>query len=825
MADTGRDTDTVGTPEEVRLALVLNGGISLAVWMGGVTHELDLLRRASRGDPAETVAEQDRPSFRLWQQIATEKNKRVLIDVIAGTSAGGLNGMLLAAAIGRGAGQPDLRSTWRDVAELDNLLATDASGSLLRGEVIEENLAKVVKEMGQDSGQAEPVTLFLTATALDGRPQTYADGYGGEFEVRDHRRIYRFQHDPQSLTYRRQAGGRWAVEDRPRTDFAGEIGRRDSALVQAARATAGFPVAFSPVHEFPMREYREQPKGIPNSCVMDGGVLNNEPFRPVLDAISARHMDGQVERILVYVVPSGGLVPQEKIGLTACHRISWTDAASHAMVYPREGNLRSSAEDLSSRLRTSVGDVQDRLFTRLSTDRDLAAELLPQAAALMDEYRRGRAAAVVWDARQTMASSQRATSLVSLPEAAPERILDRCTSWLPPARSEGVDAIETPFHDDWRWGISPAERVIRLLMVALHDRVRSCPQLQDRLAPMVGRISRQLRTTLAVMEAVRADLCELPRAQDSDVGIADEVCRVFRDMNLPKTLGAAVAAAADAYVEALRIIDDNRWETRDHVVSCCLAVEVLTDAFSPVSRIVEPLTPRFRFLRLGPDDVGPLYWKDQYADIGARKLYGIRLNHFGAFVNQDWRASDFTWGRLDAAHHLLRVLVEHSSTERNRWEKELHTAILAEEIGADRMQANLDQLLEDDSTVLGAYIATPAGAASLRKATESALRLVLSQPPPSGQQSATQRLLQRINPTARAALDEQYWPGRLWQRLLRHLLRRTRGQIHTKPLLTDLRRAFRADLAGVKRLAVGLLLLCVLLGAGIALAIALPLLL
>ena len=37
-----------GTAPEVRLALVLNGGVSLAVWMGGVTHESDLQRRATR---------------------------------------------------------------------------------------------------------------------------------------------------------------------------------------------------------------------------------------------------------------------------------------------------------------------------------------------------------------------------------------------------------------------------------------------------------------------------------------------------------------------------------------------------------------------------------------------------------------------------------------------------------------------------------------------------------------------------------------------------------------------------------------------------------
>jgi len=146
-------------PEEVRLALVLNGGISLAVWMGGVAHELDLLRRASRCDPVESVSSKDQPSFRLWQQITSAKNKRVLIDVIAGTSAGGLNGMLLATAIGRGAGQPDLRGTWREAAELGRLLATDVSGSLMQGAVIEETVAKVVTEMGQDVGPAEPVTL------------------------------------------------------------------------------------------------------------------------------------------------------------------------------------------------------------------------------------------------------------------------------------------------------------------------------------------------------------------------------------------------------------------------------------------------------------------------------------------------------------------------------------------------------------------------------------------------------------------------------------------------------------------------------------------
>src|SRR5436190_137145 len=39
---------------EVRLALVLNGGVSLAVWIGGVAREIDAARRATAVRPADT---------------------------------------------------------------------------------------------------------------------------------------------------------------------------------------------------------------------------------------------------------------------------------------------------------------------------------------------------------------------------------------------------------------------------------------------------------------------------------------------------------------------------------------------------------------------------------------------------------------------------------------------------------------------------------------------------------------------------------------------------------------------------------------------------
>src|SRR4051794_21356556 len=92
------------TDHEIRIALVLNGGVSLAVWMGGVTHELDLIRRASGAAGAPKARSYDAELATRWRELCRRggERRKVVVDVIAGTSAGGLNGSLLATAIAHG---------------------------------------------------------------------------------------------------------------------------------------------------------------------------------------------------------------------------------------------------------------------------------------------------------------------------------------------------------------------------------------------------------------------------------------------------------------------------------------------------------------------------------------------------------------------------------------------------------------------------------------------------------------------------------------------------------------------------------------------------
>ncbi len=89
--------------KELRIALVCYGGVSLAVYMHGVTKELWKLVRASRGFIAGDAPPPGVEGVycRLLDHLETEKGLRlrVLTDIVAGASAGGINGVFLAQAI------------------------------------------------------------------------------------------------------------------------------------------------------------------------------------------------------------------------------------------------------------------------------------------------------------------------------------------------------------------------------------------------------------------------------------------------------------------------------------------------------------------------------------------------------------------------------------------------------------------------------------------------------------------------------------------------------------------------------------------------------
>src|SRR5215212_10562317 len=124
-----RVAENAGSVREVRIALVCYGGVSLAIYMHGVTRELHRLVVASSRFDEETNPFDSSCSEHVYWELLHELaakdgvQTRVVVDVISGTSAGGINGVFLAKAIAHDLSQQSLRDLWFNEADIGKLLA------------------------------------------------------------------------------------------------------------------------------------------------------------------------------------------------------------------------------------------------------------------------------------------------------------------------------------------------------------------------------------------------------------------------------------------------------------------------------------------------------------------------------------------------------------------------------------------------------------------------------------------------------------------------------------------------------------------------------
>src|SRR5213080_4849470 len=128
--------------KELRLALVCYGGVSLVLYMHGVITELLKLARASKAyhsiadherRQAETFASSNRIDgrerdteeayFSLLKIIGRKMDLRLVIDSVAGASAGGISGIILARALAHDLSIDHLRNMWLEEADVLRLLA------------------------------------------------------------------------------------------------------------------------------------------------------------------------------------------------------------------------------------------------------------------------------------------------------------------------------------------------------------------------------------------------------------------------------------------------------------------------------------------------------------------------------------------------------------------------------------------------------------------------------------------------------------------------------------------------------------------------------
>jgi patatin-related protein len=330
--------------KEIRLALVCYGGVSLAIYMHGVTKEIHKLLLASLafGQDQERNPFPEGTTQRLyWNQLHRLNDRdqvrtRVVVDIVAGTSAGGINGVYLAKAIAGNASQDALRNLWFEHGDIGELLRfprrlptrlrfalfglqaiTHPLGVKppLRGDEMCRLLYDALAEMdGTSSGvdaptlvpRDESVELMVTLTDLKGH-RRYIPITDRVVHDKTHRHVMRFCFDHQVDQFGEAHNGPLAFAARATSSFPGAFPPLSTGEFQAALPGRRFDAQALERDFFPA--YAQWNETMADSYFIDGGVLDNFPFGHAIDAIVRKRASTEVKRWLVYIEPDPAAPP------------------------------------------------------------------------------------------------------------------------------------------------------------------------------------------------------------------------------------------------------------------------------------------------------------------------------------------------------------------------------------------------------------------------------------------------------------------------------------------------------------------------------------
>jgi patatin-related protein len=682
--------------QELRIALVMNGGVSLAIWIGGVTQEINRLVRG------ETV----------YGRLCEALSLRPRVDIISGTSAGGINGALLALAMSQGKPLDPLRDIWLNEGDLRKLLREPTQSdppSLLDGgyfyKAMVEGFQKIRDQQGKglQSPASVPIELTLTTTVLRGDVRDFPDDVGTVIRDVTHRGQITFNRGP----------------DLPDDPFAAQ----DIVvkLGAAARATASFPGAFEPFY-LPAADEKVSAGGEAVPClaghtnfklgcyVVDGGVLDNNPLESAIDAVLRQRAEGEVRRVLAYVVPDPGHIPDppsqdpDKIPTLV------STALAALVNIPR-------VESVSDQLRAIAQhnqEVSRQRDTRLLVARSLGwAEAGKVAESVFPGYRLRRAqsaadyisiAMVEGAARYRDGTGQG----IALGRRARQRIAEallqlRDAPWLPNSLAEAADVAE------WHWGLFTLKNVMSALLDLLRRGVALVPARRSETTAAYWQALMQARRTAFDLMA------ELARLRQLDQGYWTK-----RGTDLAPVLAGLERGGSDAQLQELLHTEMRGWvqmidQAHDDdetlrppraftalagkigelflqsmpLLRNLLALGVplrgaekyaelstLLDFLEPVPATLQVAWQHLLTLEVVHYAFGADTTQDQYLELIqfsanvptafggpdrlSQKLAGVQVAHFGAFYKRSWRINDWMFGRLDGAERIVRILLDPS---------------------------------------------------------------------------------------------------------------------------------------------------------------------
>ncbi|MFS0770791.1 patatin-like protein [Sphingomonas sp. 1P08PE] len=694
--------------KELRLALVCYGGISLAVYMHGITKEIWRLARASRSfhDGERPLTGTDAVYHALLAEIEERGSLRlrVLADIIAGASAGGINGIFLAQAISTGQSLDPLTDLWLSSADVDALIdpaaapssrfskmwalplawmaagrsadAVDALDDAATRDEVRAKLSRFVRSRWFDppfGGEiftgllldalglmaagdrgprllpaGQPLDLFVTVTDFGGHPERLPLNSPPEVIETEHRVVVGFSDEGESV------------------DMLAAM----PELAFAARATSSFPGAFPPftVAEldtvlaarevgWPGRDAflarilprQAAAKAADKAVLIDGSVLANAPFRPAIDALRDRPARRQVDRRFVYIDPSPGL--KFRVGGRGETPGFFQTILGALSELPRQQPIRDNLDALASRSRAieRMRGILDAIRPAVEGE----VETVFGRTLFLDRPTPRRLSA--WRARaQAAAATQAGYGFAAYGHLKLAGVIDSLAALADGAGAgrktrealSGVAPADAtgPEAIDFFRRFDTGYRVRRLRLLA-----RRLGELEERTAALLEPIREAIYLSLAdYLDAQRTDTREAlrPAARRLRAAPADFLDALSASLDL-----ARLDAATDERLAAALAALDR--DARRPLLLAYLGFPFFDAATLPLLQgegIDE--FDAIRVDRIAPDDAVAIR-----AGGAEATLKGIQFNSFGAFFSRAYRENDYLWGRLHGTERLIDIVI------------------------------------------------------------------------------------------------------------------------------------------------------------------------
>jgi patatin-related protein len=716
------------------------GGVSLAIYMNGISQELLRVVRASSDLPddqldvegteriyrqaARALHAGRRPGTPLEPASGTPRT-RVVVDILSGTSAGGINAVFLAKALTLNCRNLSaLAEMWKSEGDFSKLLNDGGSEpgtyrsanpptSLLNSQRMYGKLLEAMEAMDRTpkSGPhplADEIDLFVTATDLHGlyQPLELADSAP---EERMHRMVFHFRSESQAVAQLREA----AAENKFTAAY-------NPMLAFAARCTSSFPGAFEPMCLNDIKKVRaaidinaplvqsffhryssigETRERIASRLFADGGYLDNRPFSYPIETISNRDATLPVQRKLLILDPFPEYSDQPMSPDATLPPVSFTaNLMAAATSLPRYEAIRGDIELLQSRNRT-IAHTRE-LINRVGVTGGCAGKAPPvdfeamYLDAMVAHY--GEAYRPYHHLRVMDTTTQVARVLAQLAGFQPKS--DECVAieqivrvwrsrkyrWDPADPSGKSYRSENEF----LMGFDAEYRLRRINHLRIEidrmlgesmDRWDSVCDVQLVLRKHCARISRleeRLRTDKQLMDGLEA-MKERIGAQLHSIlrGLGAEA----QQREAERLLDQIEEAKVDNLVEGIRLVllamfsefkSDLLTELDRESNAYKLALKIIYLEFPCRDAIVYPVlrgtgadeAAEVEIYRVGPAEA-TLYPAEIDRGSGRReeKLAGLGLGAFAAFLSYAWRENDILWGRLDGAERILCAMMPHAA--------------------------------------------------------------------------------------------------------------------------------------------------------------------